>query len=68
MRESIKPFLRGFVGGLKVMGDLIDPLSNAGVARSHHVGQRRRSIDTANDGSCVSSTSCRRRHWKSWGK
>lgn len=40
MGESIKSLLRGFVRGLEVMGDLIDPLSNAGVARSHHVGQR----------------------------
>lgn len=68
MGESIKPLLRGFVSGLKVMGDLIDPLSDAGVARSHHLGQRCQSIDTANDGSCViCSTSCRRRHWKSYG-
>lgn len=68
MGECIKPLLRGFVGSLKVMGDLIDPLSDAGVARSHHLGQRCRSIDTANDGSrVICSTSCRRRHWKSYG-
>jgi hypothetical protein len=37
--ESVEAFLRCFVGGLKIMGDLIDPLSDAGVARSHHLGQ-----------------------------
>lgn len=49
MGEGVQALLGGLVGGLEVLGDLVDPLADSRVAWSHHGEARKVAADEGSE-------------------